>query len=152
MACKWVGPGRWLPALALGFGALTISFAFVRTIEAACAVRFLLGALEAGVLPGIAYYLSRWYTRSELVFRLCMYIVMGPIAGAFGGLLASAILKLDHFGSTKRWEMIFAIEGKLASPSENLTDTRRYAYHGTGYCLILYAHRPTRNCKMALCE
>lgn len=50
--------------------------------------------------------------RSELVFRLCLYIVMGPAAGAFGGVLASAILSLDHFGSTHRWEMIFAIEGQ----------------------------------------
>lgn len=36
---------------------------------------------------------------------------MAPLAGAFGGLLASGILKLDHFGSTTRWRMIFAIEG-----------------------------------------
>lgn len=55
--------------------------------------------------------MSRWYRRAELAFRLSMYIVMAPLAGAFGGLLASAILKLDHFGSTQRWEMIFAIEG-----------------------------------------
>lgn len=82
-------------------------------MSAACGVRFLLGALEAGVLPGVAYYMSRWYRRSELVFRLCLYIVMGPFAGAFGGILASAILSLDHFGGTQRWEMIFAIEGKL---------------------------------------
>lgn len=63
------------------------------------------------MLPGIAYYMSRWYRRSELVFRLSVYIVMAPLAGAFGGLLASAILKLDHFGSLDRWRMIFAIEG-----------------------------------------
>lgn len=31
--------------------------------------------------------------------------------GAFGGLLASAILKLDHFAGFRRWRMIFAIEG-----------------------------------------
>lgn len=66
---------------------------------------------EAGLLPGIAYYLSRWYRRSELAFRLSLYIVMAPLAGAFGGLLASGILKLDHFGSLRTWRMIFAIEG-----------------------------------------
>ena len=38
-------------------------------------------------------------------------MVMAPISGAFGGLLASAILSLDHFGSLKHWRMIFAIEG-----------------------------------------
>jgi len=43
---------------------------------------------------------------------------MGPFAGAFGGLLASAILSLDHFGSTKSWEMIFAIEGELQQKCE----------------------------------
>lgn len=63
------------------------------------------------MLPGIAYYLSRWYRRSELAFRLSLYIVMAPLAGAFGGLLASGILKLDHFGSLHEWRMIFAIEG-----------------------------------------
>lgn len=65
------------------------------------------------MLPGIAYYMSRWYRRSELAFRLSLYIVMAPLAGAFGGLLASAILKLDHFGSLHRWRMIFAIEGLI---------------------------------------
>lgn len=54
---------------------------------------------------------SRWYRRSELAFRLSLYIVMAPLAGAFGGLLASAILTLDSFGSLTRWRMIFAIEG-----------------------------------------
>lgn len=111
MMCKYVGPGWFIPAISLGFGIMTVAFAFVRTLSAACGVRFLLGLFEAGMLPGIAYYMSRWYRRAELAFRLAMYIVMAPLAGAFGGLLASAILKLDHFGSTRRWEMIFAIEG-----------------------------------------
>ena len=48
---------------------------------------------------------------SELAFRLSLYIVMAPLSGAARGLLASAILKLNHFGSTKGWQMIFAIEG-----------------------------------------
>jgi MFS family permease len=74
-------------------------------------VRFLLGVFEAGMLPGIAYYMSRWYRRSELAFRLSLYIVMAPLAGAFGGLLASGILKLSHFGGLHQWRMIFAIEG-----------------------------------------
>ena len=63
------------------------------------------------MMPGIAYYLSRWYRRSELAFRLSLYIVMAPLAGAFGGLLASGILKLSHFGGLHTWRMIFAIEG-----------------------------------------
>ncbi|KAL0062873.1 hypothetical protein AAF712_010193, partial [Marasmius tenuissimus] len=77
----------------------------------AAGVRFVLGIFEAGMLPGIAYYLSRWYRRSELAFRLSVYVAMGPLAGAFGGILASGILRLSHFGSLQQWRMIFAIEG-----------------------------------------
>jgi MFS family permease len=111
MACKWIGPGWFLPGTTLGFGIATVSFAFVRDIGSACGVRFILGIFEAGMLPGLAYYMSRWYRRSELAFRLSLYVVMAPLAGAFGGLLASGILMLPSFGSTHRWQMIFAIEG-----------------------------------------
>ncbi|KAL6825319.1 major facilitator superfamily domain-containing protein [Trichoderma camerunense] len=111
--CKWMGPGWFIPASSLGFGLCSIFTALVHNKAQACAVRFFLGAFETGLLPGIAYYLSRWYRRSELAFRLAMYLVMAPLAGAFGGLLASAILKLPHFGSFTSWRMIFAIEGVI---------------------------------------
>ncbi|PMD37544.1 putative MFS transporter [Hyaloscypha variabilis F] len=111
MVCKLVGPGWFIPSISLGFGICSICTAFVHNIHSASAVRFLLGMFEAGMMPGIAYYLSRWYRRSELAFRLSLYIVMAPLAGAFGGLLASGILKLSHFGGLHSWRMIFAIEG-----------------------------------------
>lgn len=111
IVCKWMGPGWFIPIVTLLFGIASLGTAFVKTIPQAAVVRFILGIFEAGMLPGIAYYLSRWYRRSELVFRLSLYIVMAPLAGAFGGLLASAILSLDHFGGLHRWRMIFAIEG-----------------------------------------
>ncbi|KAI1189666.1 MFS transporter [Nemania serpens] len=111
LACKWIGPGWFIPAISLGFGISSLGTAFVKTRAAACGVRFLLGIFEAGMMPGISYYLSRWYRRSELTFRLSLFIVMAPLAGAFGGLLASAILLLDHFGGLHSWRMIFGIEG-----------------------------------------
>ncbi|KAK4162879.1 major facilitator superfamily domain-containing protein [Cladorrhinum sp. PSN259] len=109
--CKWVGPGWFIPTISLGFGAISIATAYVDNFAQAAAVRFVLGMFEAGMLPGIAYYLSRWYRRSELTFRLGLYIVMAPMAGAFGGLLASGILKLDSFCGVKSWRMIFVLEG-----------------------------------------
>jgi MFS family permease len=111
LCCKWIGPGWFIPIISLCFGIASIGTAFVHDKHAISGVRFILGVFEAGMLPGIAYYMSRWYRRSELAFRLSLYIVMAPLAGAFGGLLASAILTLDSFGSLTRWRMIFAIEG-----------------------------------------
>lgn len=111
LACKWIGPGWFLPATTLCFGIASLGTAWVNNMAQVSVVRLILGIFEAGMLPGIAYYMSRWYRRSELVFRLSLYIVTAPIAGAFGGLLASGILKLDSFAGLTRWRMIFAIEG-----------------------------------------
>ncbi|KEZ41881.1 hypothetical protein SAPIO_CDS6569 [Scedosporium apiospermum] len=111
IVCKWMGPGWFLPILALGFGIASIGTAFVNDLPQACGVRFVLGIFESGMMPGTSYYLSRWYRRSELAFRLSLYVVMVPLAGAFGGFLASAILRLPKFGSLTEWRMIFAIEG-----------------------------------------
>ncbi|KAL7622043.1 hypothetical protein AAE478_007544 [Parahypoxylon ruwenzoriense] len=113
LACKWVGPGWFVPLISLGFGASSLGMAFVPNLQSAYGLRFVLGIFEAGMMPGISYYLSRWYRRSELVFRLSLYIVMAPLAGAFGGLLASGILSLSNVGSLHNWRMIFAVEGTI---------------------------------------
>lgn len=114
MLCKIVGPARWLPLMTLGFGILTVASAYVKDYAQLAASRFLLGMFEAGVMPGLAYYLSRFYRRDELTFRLSLYIVMAPLAGAFGGLLASAILRLRALGPgipARSWRAIFLLEG-----------------------------------------
>ncbi|WQF81012.1 Putative major facilitator superfamily, MFS transporter superfamily [Colletotrichum destructivum] len=114
--CKIVGPGWYLPGLTVLFGLLTVASAYVNNYSQLAACRFLLGIAEAGIMPGLSYYLSRFYTHSELTFRLSLYIVMGPLAGAFGGLLASAILRLQGFGAripAGSWRAIFAVEGIL---------------------------------------
>ena len=94
----------------MGFGIATFAMGYVKIKSAAYAGRFILGIFEADMFPGTAYYLSRWYGKSELTFRLAIVMSMPPVAGTFGGRLASGILKLDHFGTITRWRMIFAIE------------------------------------------
>lgn len=42
---------------------------------------------------------------------MSLFLVASPLAGAFGGLLASGILKIDSIGSLTRWRMIFLVEG-----------------------------------------
>ncbi len=115
MLCKYIGPAWFLPLTTLAFGAVTIGTAFCETRAQIIACRFLLGIFEAGMMPGAAYYLSRWYRHAELSFRLGMYMIMTPTAGAFGGLLASGILSLDHVGSLHGWRMIFAVEGIISA-------------------------------------
>ncbi|KAF7362564.1 putative pantothenate transporter [Mycena venus] len=130
---KHFGMGRWLAGCTLGFGICCMCSAFVRNYGEFCLVRTLLGICEGGVLPGIAFLLSKFYRRQELTYRhvfdpFCTLVnfmifsgVLGPvlasqnIGAAVGGLIASGILKIDHIGSLKSWRNIFLIEGLITT-------------------------------------
>lgn len=52
------------------------------------AVRFVLGVTESGLFPGVVFYLSMWYKRSEQHYRVALFFSAASLAGAFGGILA----------------------------------------------------------------
>lgn len=114
MLTKWWGPGKTLPIFGFLFGLFSFVMAFVHTFGAAVAVRFLLGITESAVFPGISFYLSRYYRKDELGFRLACFLVCTAAAGAVGGLLASGILKIDSIGWLTEWRMIFFVEGIIS--------------------------------------
>ncbi|CAF9922820.1 MAG: hypothetical protein HETSPECPRED_005159 [Heterodermia speciosa] len=61
------------------------------------AVRFLLGIVEAGIFPGCFYLIGMWYKPSEAQKRFSFFFNAASFAGAFGGLLASAIGLMDGY-------------------------------------------------------
>lgn len=73
--------------------------------------RVFLGLAEAGLFPGVTFYLSLWYKRSEQSKRVAIFFSAATIAGAFGGLLAYAIEKLEGRAGLRGWQWIFLIEG-----------------------------------------
>ena len=67
------------------------------------AARFFLGLAEAGLFPGVNYYLSCWYKRGELGLRAAVFFSAAALAGSFGGLLAAAIALMDGIGGKDGW-------------------------------------------------
>ena len=70
--------------------------------------RFFLGMAEAGLFPGINYYLSCWYKRNEFGIRAAIFFSAAAVSGSFGGLLAAAIGQMDGIGGKKGWAWIFS--------------------------------------------
>ncbi|KAG5725050.1 hypothetical protein E4T56_gene12406 [Termitomyces sp. T112] len=106
----------WLAALITLFGVVSISTAFVKSYAGFIVNRVFLGLAEGGTLSGLTYLLSRFYRRRELVFRIGVFFgASTPIAGAFGGLLASGLLSVPDIGSVKSWRKIFLIEGIITT-------------------------------------
>lgn len=75
--------------------------------------RFFLGVAESGFFPAASFLLTLWYKRYEVQSRLAVFYAACSLSGAFGGLLAFAIEKMDGIGNLAGWKWIFIIEGLL---------------------------------------
>ncbi|KAK0638944.1 major facilitator superfamily domain-containing protein [Cercophora newfieldiana] len=108
---KKLRPSRWLPTIMVAWGLVMALMGIVRGYSGLLAARIFLGVTEAGLFPGVAYYLTMWYTRGELQLRQAMFFSAASIAGAFSGLLAFAIAKMDGTAGLEGWRWIFILEG-----------------------------------------
>ncbi|KAK2028781.1 major facilitator superfamily transporter [Colletotrichum zoysiae] len=112
---KRVGPRFYLPFLVVGFGLVSLCTAFVTSFEGLVAVRALLGIFEGGTMPGFSFFLSNFYRREELLFRIGIFISSASLAGAFGGLLAAGLSRIPPWGLASMpihtWRNIFFFEG-----------------------------------------
>ncbi|KAJ7433827.1 MFS general substrate transporter [Mycena galericulata] len=111
LVMKKVGPNRWIPFLVALWGAITTLTALVNNFGGLIAIRLFLGLCEGGLLPGIILYLSTIYKPHELQLRVGIFYASASLSGAFGGLLATAILSMDGIGNLAGWKWIFVLEG-----------------------------------------
>lgn len=85
----------------------------VQSYEGLLIARIFLGVTEAGLFPGVAYYITMWYARHEAQFRQALFFSAASVAGAFSGLLAFGIAHMDGVGNLAGWRWIFILEGIL---------------------------------------
>ncbi|KAH8891607.1 MFS transporter [Thozetella sp. PMI_491] len=121
MALKILSPKRWLGFLVFAFGALCIGIGGAHNAETITALRFLLGAAEAGVFPGMIYYFSFWYRPRERASRIAAFLCSATLSGAFGGCIAYGVGHMNGAGGIQAWRWLFIIEG---IPSGKPTQTR----------------------------
>jgi MFS family permease len=69
----WLRGGpRWLGFVAVSWGLVASSFAFVQGPTSFLLLRLLLGAAEAGAFPGMWYVISIWYPADRCTFPLAV--------------------------------------------------------------------------------
>ncbi|KAK7987979.1 hypothetical protein PG989_008294 [Apiospora arundinis] len=108
-------PRIWLSGCVIGFGMMSIFQGLVQNYAGLLVTRFFLGLFESGMFPGCFYLLSMWYKRDESQKRYSLFFSSTSLAGAFGGLLASAIGKMDGMRGYHGWRWIFIFEGTLTA-------------------------------------
>ncbi|KAK3072229.1 High-affinity nicotinic acid transporter [Teratosphaeriaceae sp. CCFEE 6253] len=113
MLLKRFRPHIWLSANMFLFGFITIMAGIVKSYSGLLAIRFFLGVCESSMFPGAFYLIGMWYRRSEAQKRFSFFFSSTTLAGAFGGLLAAAIGKMDGVAGYAGWRWIFILEGCL---------------------------------------
>ncbi|KAF8133663.1 major facilitator superfamily domain-containing protein [Boletus edulis] len=108
---KLFRPSRWIPLIMVVWGLIMTLMCLVKTYPQLLVARIFLGLAEAGLFPGVAYYISLWYPRVERAKRLAIFTASATVAGAFGGVLAYAIIKMEGIGGLHGWQWIFCLEG-----------------------------------------
>ncbi|UPK89512.1 hypothetical protein LCI18_000447 [Fusarium solani-melongenae] len=147
LSLKILSPKRWLGFLVFAFGAFCMGIGGAQNFATVSALRFFLGAAEAGVFPGMIYYLSFWYKPEERAFRIAAFLCSATLAGAC---IAYGVGFMNRAGGLQAWRWLFLLEGAPSGKKScqkitwvdaraTLLDLRLYAHYsayiGIG-CLI----------------
>jgi MFS transporter, ACS family, tartrate transporter len=106
-----VGARRWIARIMITWGLVSAGMMFVRSAPAFYALRFALGAAEAGFLPGIIYCLTRWFPTRDRARAIAGFMTAVVIAGIVGGPISGALLSLDGIAGLAGWQWLFVVEG-----------------------------------------
>lgn len=106
-----VGARRWFARILFSWGAITVAMALIRSPTSFYILRFLLGVAEAGLYPGIVYFLTRWYPQRHLARVLGLFIMAQPVALILTGPLSGALLALDGAAGLRGWQWLFVVSG-----------------------------------------
>ena len=126
LLAKFKKPSQYMGILVLCWGSIMTLMGVVQNFGGLCAARFFLGLCEAGFFPGAIYLVGQWYPPDRTQFRMALFYCASAASGAFSGLLAAAIAKMNgpypkpsHYtvlidtgvGGYEGWRWIFILEG-----------------------------------------
>ncbi|KAJ5101632.1 hypothetical protein NUU61_003854 [Penicillium alfredii] len=106
---KIVKPHQWAAFTVFSWGLVSTCQAATSNWQGMMALRFLMGAFEAGFGPGVPYLLSFFYRRHELGLRCGLFLSAAPLANTFAGALAYGIT--SGHAALANWRVLFLVEG-----------------------------------------
>jgi len=107
------GVRRWISGLMATWGVISCLMIFIHGPRSFYAMRFLLGAAEAGFFPGMILYMKRWFPANARARAVAWFMTANPIAGIVGSPISGALLGL-HGAGFAGWQWMFLMEGAPA--------------------------------------
>ncbi|MFB7997282.1 MFS transporter [Streptomyces sp. NPDC056002] len=107
-----IGARKTIMRIAVGWGVVSVLMAWVSQPWHFYALRFLQGAFEAGLHPGIILYLTYWLPAHRRGKAVAVCMSASPLAMLVGSPLAGFLMKhTDGLLGQADWQWLFIIEG-----------------------------------------
>ncbi|KAJ3505200.1 hypothetical protein NLJ89_g7542 [Agrocybe chaxingu] len=111
LVSKRLGPDRWIPIQMVGWSIVTLAQFFLTGRTSFLVCRALLGFMQGGFIPDLILYLSYFYTKFELPFRLAIFWMSMNVCNIFGSFLAVGVLRMRGLHGKSGWRWLFLVEG-----------------------------------------
>lgn len=106
-----VGARFWITRIMITWGLISAAMAFVQGEWSFYALRMLLGIAEAGLFPGVMYFLTQWFVVKDRARANGFFLLGVSIANIVGAPLGGLLLTMDGIGGLHGWQWMFIIEG-----------------------------------------
>ena len=105
-----VGARLWMCRICVTWGFLSMLTAFVKDPVSFSVLRFLLGAAEAGLYPGMVLYMTYWFPSSTRARFIALFLAGVPLSVVIGGPISGFLLGLGGRG-LHGWQWMLILEG-----------------------------------------
>jgi ACS family 4-hydroxyphenylacetate permease-like MFS transporter len=106
-----VGARLWIARIMITWGFASAATMFAVDAWSLFGLRALVGAAEAGFLPGILLYLTYWFPRSCRARANALFIMGIPATIAIASTISGFILQMDGLLALAGWQWLFLLEG-----------------------------------------
>jgi D-galactonate transporter len=107
-----IGARKTLARIAILWGIASVGTMLVTNATQFYVLRFLLGAFEAGLYPGVILYLTYWFPATRRAQMLGYFMTAVPIAGIVGGPISGWIMAaMGGVAGLANWQWLFLLEG-----------------------------------------
>ena len=107
-----IGARRTMARITILWGITTMATMFVKSPLSFYILRFLLGAFEAGLYPGVILFLTYWFPPRRRAQMVGFFMTSVPIAGILGGPVGGWIMgRMGGVAGYANWQWLFILEG-----------------------------------------
>ena len=111
LALRKVGPRLWLARIMVTWGLISGGLAFIHGSTAFYILRFLLGAAEAGFVPGVVLYLTFWFPASYRARAYATFFGASLLSSIIGAPVSGWVLSSSEgLAGVTGWRWMFILE------------------------------------------